>query len=167
MNTSDQNVFTLDTAFQRRWVMKHIENNVSKAKHAKTEIEGTGITWAIFAETINDAVVNDSSGITSAEDKRLGAYFVRESELSKERFPEKVLKYLWDDAFRMNRTAVFSDNMKSLDLVIETYAQTPEDKLRAVLRLDMYQKMMEQMNAAKSMDQEAKESEGGATNISE
>lgn len=162
MNTSDQNVFTLDTAFQRRWVMKLIENKISEAKHAKKEIEGTGISWGVFAETINEAVVTDNSGITSAEDKRLGAYFARESELKIERFPEKVLKYLWDDAFKMNRTAVFSEKMTSLDLIIETYVQAPKDRLHTILRLDMYQKMMELMRSQSADQAQPKEYNSGS-----
>ena len=40
MNTADQNVFTLDTAFQRRWNMKQIENNFDKSEHSKDIIAG-------------------------------------------------------------------------------------------------------------------------------
>lgn len=146
MNTADQNVFTLDTAFQRRWNMHHIKNDVMAAKHAQQKIEGTEIGWGVFATVINDMVVDVNVDIASSEDKRLGAYFVKASELASAKFPEKVLKYLWDDAFKMDKDAVFDDKYHSLEAVIETYKTTEEDKLRSVLRADVYAKMLNAMN---------------------
>lgn len=145
MNTADQNVFTLDTAFQRRWIMKMIENDVMSAEHADQEIEGSKITWGAFASVVNDQVMLANEGIASSEDKRLGAYFALSRELQKDRFPEKVLKYLWDDAFKMGREYLFKDDMNSLETVIEQYSASPEERLKAVIRLDVYQKMISRM----------------------
>ncbi len=145
MNTSDQNVFTLDTAFQRRWIMKHVTNRVTSAKHAKSVIEGTNVNWGTFAEVINEHVISANEGLASSEDKRLGAYFATEKELHVNQFPEKVLKYLWDDAFRMDRESIFKDEMKSLDTVIEMYEKSDEDKLAHVLRANVYAEMIKQM----------------------
>lgn len=146
MNTADQNVFTLDTAFQRRWNMHHIKNDVMSATHAQQKIEGTEIGWGAFATVINDMVVDVSVDMASSEDKRLGAYFVKSNELVSDKFPEKVLKYLWDDAFKMDKEAVFDDRHRSLEDIIETYESTKEDKLRSVLRADVYAKMLNVMN---------------------
>ena len=112
MNTADQNVFTLDTAFQRRWNMHHIKNDVMSAIHSKEKIEGTSVEWGAFATVINDMVVEIDSDLASSEDKRLGAYFVKLNELSVDKFPEKVLKYLWDDAFKMDKEAIFDERFK-------------------------------------------------------
>lgn len=142
MNTADQNVFTLDTAFQRRWNMKQMRNNVMSAGHARDKIEGSEIQWGAFALVINDMVTEINIDMASSEDKRLGAYFVKHAELSSKKFPEKVLKYLWDDAFKMDKESVFDEKFKSLESVIETYEETETDKLRAVLRADVYQKML-------------------------
>ena len=57
MNTADQNVFTLDTAFQRRWNMRQIENNFDKSEHSKDIIAGTKVSWGAFATVINDMVI--------------------------------------------------------------------------------------------------------------
>lgn len=142
MNTSDQNVFTLDTAFQRRWHMRMIENNVESAVHANEPILDTGITWAQFCKRINELILDSNIGMTSAEDKRLGAYFVRPEDLlfnadeynpaadaivrqkakmQNHLFPEKVLKYLWDDAFKFTRDAVFAAEYSSLERVINDF----------------------------------------------
>ena len=135
MNTSDQNVFTLDTAFQRRWRMKMIENNIGAAVHAKNVILDTTVTWKQFNTAINRLILDANSRLSSSEDKRLGAYFVtpldlefstssdaKEAGKQNSRFPEKVLKYLWDDAFKFSREIVFDiDNYQSLEDVIRTF----------------------------------------------
>ena len=145
MNTADQNVFTLDTAFQRRWKLHHMKNDVMSAGHSKTKIEGSEIEWGTFASVINEMVTDYSLEMMSSEDKRLGAYFVKKNELSEEEFPEKVLKYLWDDAFKMKKDAVFDDKFKSLETIIETYELSEPDKLKSVLRLEVYQKMLSKL----------------------
>src|SRR5699024_2257518 len=81
MNTADQNVFALDTAFQRRWIMKLIKNDVSKAEHAKTKIIDTNITWETFNNTVNDFILSSNPATMSSEDKRLGAYFITQDTL--------------------------------------------------------------------------------------
>ena len=147
MNTADQNIFTLDTAFQRRWKMEHIPNKFifETGSHALDSIQGTNLNWGTFATVINDQIIETNRDISSSEDKRLGAYFVKKSELAVEVFPEKVLKYLWDDAFKMDREAVFDSKLGSLDEVIEVYETSTVDKLQSVLRGELYSKMLKQM----------------------
>ena len=145
MNTADQNVFTLDTAFQRRWNMRQIENNFEKSSHSKDIIAGTKVSWGAFATVINDMVIDINADMASSEDKRLGTYFAKKKELEVSRFPEKVLKYLWDDAFKMDKTAIFNENCKSLEDVVVTYETATTDKLAAVLRLSIYEKMLSKM----------------------
>ena len=145
MNTADQNVFTLDTAFQRRWNMRQIENNFEKSNHSKDIIAGTKVSWGAFATVINDMVIDINVDMASSEDKRLGTYFAKKKELEVSRFPEKVLKYLWDDAFKMDKTAIFNENCKSLEDVVVTYETATTDKLAAVLRLSVYEKMLSKM----------------------
>ena len=164
MNTSDQNVFTLDTAFQRRWDMRLIENDFSNVDPtlADEEILDTTVTWRNFCVEINKIVVGNSARMTSAEDKRLGAYFVhlrdlkfndamgdlkvydalrkkeskgtltddektqiaiiRDAIRQNRKFPEKVIKYLWDDAFKFNREVIFEvTEYQSLEQVIRAF----------------------------------------------
>lgn len=171
MNTSDQNVFTLDTAFQRRWRMRLIENNFDNVREslANAQILDTEVTWKTFCDKVNGIIVGNKAKMTSAEDKRLGVYFINENDVifdqravpsegytsllaeynellqtettgdmpedKKQRlavirealmhnrmFPEKVIKYLWDDAFKFNPEALFdTDNMESLEQVIRTF----------------------------------------------
>ena len=129
MNTSDQNVFTLDNAFQRRWDMKLIENvfgNTEEENHQKGAFVDTAknITWEKFQTAINIKIgkMSEDAGLSSMEDKRLGCWFVKAVKqgddyiISKDLLAEKVLKYLWDDAFKFCREKVFNNytNLESL-----------------------------------------------------
>lgn len=121
--------------------MQHIKNDIMGAGHAHEKIQGSEIEWGAFAMTVNGLVTDRGRDMAGSEDKRLGAYFVRRSQLAADKFPEKVLKYLWDDAFRMDRETVFQDWFRSLEDVIETYEKTDEDKLEAVLQREVFRKM--------------------------
>lgn len=119
MNTSDQNVFTLDTAFKRRWTMRMIENNIDACEYADHQICAWGITWGTFAKTINQKITELGENNLSNEDNRLGAYFVREADLNDaERFGEKILMYLWNDAFKFDHDKVFKAEYRTLDELI-------------------------------------------------
>lgn len=144
MNTSDQNVFTLDTAFQRRWEMHLVQNNVEKALHAGESIEGSSVSWGTFAKVTNDEIIRLSEEIGNSADKRLGAYFAGLTELSRTKFPEKVLKYLWDDAFKMDHYTFFNDDITSLDKIIEIFNDdvVGVDPLKRILRYSIYAKML-------------------------
>ena len=154
MNTSDQNVFTLDTAFQRRWNMRMVENDVFKSKIAKKNILDTNIKWAEFADIINGLIITKNVGMTSSEDKRLGAYFVTEKDLyfytiedgitqedaddRNHNFPEKVLKYLWDDAFKFTREEIFKSDYDSLEKLIKAFEDAEGDKRFNVFADDIF-----------------------------
>lgn len=149
MNTSDQNVFTLDTAFQRRWSMRMVENDVHRSKIAQKKILDTSVKWAEFNTRINNLILAKNVGMTSSEDKRLGAYFVTENDLRfyttadhitqeeaddrNHNFPEKVLKYLWDDAFKFTRDEVFKREYDSLEKLIKAFETARGDQ-----RLDIF-----------------------------
>lgn len=128
MNTSDQNVFTLDTAFQRRWAMEIVPNNLDTVPWGNACISGTSVSWKRFVREINREIVNGADGFASNEDKRLGAFFATQEEVSDPSgrlFAEKVLKYLWDDAFKFYRGRIFSDaDARTLEDVIGAFVGT-------------------------------------------
>ena len=133
MNTSDQNVFTLDNAFQRRWEMKQIPNDLkntgdSAAQYCRTikkvkktesgeETVDTNVQWGDFRKAINEVIMDSAqaNGLSSMEDKRLGGWFFTPAD----NFAEKVLKYLWDDAFKFDRKTQFGEIKTLEDLVKE------------------------------------------------
>ena len=99
-------------------------------------------------------VIDTNVDMVSTEDKRLGTYFAKKKELEVDRFSEKVLKYLWDDAFKMDKTAIFNENCKSLDDVVITYETATSDKLESVLRTSVYKKMLSKMQHTNADDNE-------------
>ncbi len=127
MNTSDQNVFTLDTAFQRRFSMQLIENSFKNVDDdfKNMKILDTDITWQKFCTTINEKIAQNNEGLSSMEDKRFGVYFVNIDDLkSKENFAHKVIKYLWDDVFKFDRNIIF-DTIKfnTLEAVVKNFTE--------------------------------------------
>lgn len=150
MNTSDQNVFTLDTAFQRRWNMKYIENDIDNADHANEKIENSEVTWAQFANVVNETLLENNAELGNSEDKQLGAYFVTKEELAADKFPEKALKYLWDDAFKLNHDIIFRTGIKSIgDLIFEYHnPKNEEDPLKDILNDEIYNKMLKKVKTA-------------------
>ena len=135
MNTSDQNVFTVDTAFQRRWNMKMILNDISSAEHKDIKIADTSVSWGDFNVVINKCILSSNASMLSSEDKRLGSYFISPYDLKNDtqaesRFSEKVIKYLWDDAFKFSRDKLFDTvNLKSLeDVIIEFTTQKGDQR---------------------------------------
>lgn len=179
MNTSDQNVFTMDTAFQRRWQMKHIPNmftgeslDKKTINHVAKHLPNSEISWGVFAQTVNKKMHTANLGFGGTEDKSLGVYFATDNDLDDaERFAEKVLKYLWDDAFKLGRKELFNDCSQGLSAVIEAYEdaakakiekQSAEDPLKKVLVPEVYnemQKKMAEMAAEQAKTAEAETSE--------
>ncbi len=136
MNTSDQNVFTLDTAFKRRWRMKRIPNKFDMSKDydkklSKMYIPGSSYTWEQFVDLVNAAIIKNNLTGLNSEDKQLGVYFVTENELSFtplnqdkdiiDKFIEKVLLYIWDDVAKIDPTLWFNDNINSFDELVDEY----------------------------------------------
>ncbi|ACX97392.1 McrB family protein [Helicobacter pylori] len=127
MNTSDQNVFALDTAFQRRFSMQLIENSFENVDDdfKNMKILDTDITWQKFCTTINEKIAQNNEGLSSMEDKRFGVYFVNIDDLkSKENFAHKVIKYLWDDVFKFDRNIIFdTTKFNTLEAVVKNFTK--------------------------------------------
>ena len=160
MNTSDQNVFTLDTAFQRRWSMRLIRNRFhdeeDEMRFAGTKILDTDVTWERFFTEINNFILGKNIRMTSSEDKRLGTHFVSEDDLSVgdgserqiSRFPEKVLKYLWDDAFKFTKEDVFDlEKVKSLEDVIDLFVSSQGNSRFLVFKENIYNSLVPKDNS--------------------
>ena len=97
MNTSDQSLFPIDSAFKRRWDWKYmpIEN---AEKGWRIKINGNEYDWYQFLEAINKEVF----GLTHSEDKQLGYFFAKAKDgiIDAETLVNKVYFYLWTDVFK-------------------------------------------------------------------
>jgi len=98
MNTSDQSLFPIDSAFKRRWEWKYIPIKNHPDKNYKIEIGESKYDWWQFLENINREI----GTITSSEDKKLGYFFAKAEDgvINDEQFVGKVLFYLWNDVFK-------------------------------------------------------------------
>lgn len=155
MNTADQNVFTLDTAFQRRWTMRMIENHIDECHYKDEFILDTGITWGVFNTVINDFILEVNKDTLSSEDKRLGAYFIRQDELKKPTpnnieegtpFSEKVIKYLWDDVFKFNKYVLFDSEFNSLDKTLKFFNNNEKISRFDIFNEDVRNKLKQGIN---------------------
>ena len=155
MNTSDQNVFTLDNAFQRRFDMELIRNEFELAEKEEdkgkyggfktadvqaqhdAQIVDTSIKWGDFWKWINGKITTTLKGLSSTEDKRLGVWFVSnvDGKIAEKIFAEKVLKYLWDDVFKFKRKDVFADEIDTLEKLINKF-----EKAEGFTRFDVFKK---------------------------
>ena len=102
MNTSDQSLFPIDSAFKRRWDWKYVP--IAKGNENGTElnwmieVDGDLYDWWTFVTTINKHVFDT----TNSEDKQLGFFFCKAKDniISAETFVCKVIFYLWNDVFK-------------------------------------------------------------------
>ncbi|MCQ2299033.1 MAG: hypothetical protein MJZ81_02780 [Bacteroidales bacterium] len=118
MNTSDQSLFPIDSAFKRRWDWKYVRINEGKDKETGqplnfriqfTTLEGEKVdeSWWDFIQKINEKI----EVATKSEDKKLGYFFCKPDKkanendkentiISAETFVGKVVFYLWQDVFK-------------------------------------------------------------------
>lgn len=98
MNTSDQSLFPIDSAFKRRWEWEYVPiRNANKGW--VIAVDGKEWDWWSFLEAINAKI----GSVTDSEDKKLGYFFVKPSDnhtITAETFVSKVIFYLWNDVFK-------------------------------------------------------------------
>lgn len=97
MNTSDQSLFPIDSAFKRRWDWQYVP--ICDAGKAWTiEVGGNKYDWWLFLSKINTYIYD----ATFSEDKKLGYFFCKAENgvISAEKFVGKVIFYLWNDVFK-------------------------------------------------------------------
>lgn len=132
MNSADQGVYPIDTAFRRRWRQEYLPLDYDKGPTGKVSyVDAMGnrhtLQWRTFIKILNTHLTgNKTLGI--AEDRLLGQWFVKPKELEGEGIPDKVLLYLWDDLLRHEgREQVFHSGANGQmqtygDLVLEAGA---------------------------------------------
>lgn len=97
MNTSDQSLFPIDSAFKRRWDWKYMPIDTKK-ENWNIEVDGKKFSWSDFLEAVNEQIFE----VTKSEDKKLGFYFCRANNhvVDAEKFVSKVIFYLYNDVFK-------------------------------------------------------------------
>ena len=104
MNTSDQSLFPIDSAFKRRWDWKYVPIREGRDKETNTKLNwyiNTGdrqYDWWSFVSQVNKLI----GSLTNSEDKKLGYFFckAKDGEIDADLFVSKVIFYLWNDVFK-------------------------------------------------------------------
>lgn len=108
MNTSDQSLFPIDSAFKRRWDWTYMPISDAE-KNWIIEVDGSKYDWWQFLERINEKI----GSTTNSEDKKLGYFFCKAQDgvISAKTFVGKVIFYLWNDVFKDYEfgDAIFND----------------------------------------------------------
>ena len=104
MNTSDQSLFPIDSAFKRRWDWKYVPIREGRDKETNAKLNwyiNTGdkqYDWWSFISQVNKLI----GSLTNSEDKKLGYFFckAKDGEIDADLFVSKVIFYLWNDVFK-------------------------------------------------------------------
>ncbi len=114
MNTSDQSLFPIDSAFKRRWDWQYTpicegKSNDGQPLGWKIKANGYEYDWWTFIQKINAEIEE----MTKSEDKKLGYFFCKPINgiIPAETFVGKVIFYLWNDVFKdQDLGNIFHDN---------------------------------------------------------
>lgn len=106
MNTSDQSLFPIDSAFKRRWDWRYVKI-ADAGKGWKIKCGTEYCDWWTFVEEINKKIAKE----TSSDDKKLGYFFCKppmgSDTITEDKFVGKVLFYLWNDVFKDGDISLF------------------------------------------------------------
>ena len=97
MNTSDQSLFPIDSAFKRRWDWQYMPI-ANGFENWYISVDDYKFDWWLFLQKINKLI----GATTHSEDKKLGYYFckAKNKEIDANLFVSKVIFYLWNDVFK-------------------------------------------------------------------
>lgn len=100
MNTSDQSLFPMDSAFKRRWDWEYVPIDYAKAHELRIEIGEQHYNWGDFIKKVNTHILD----VIQIEDKQMGNFFVKpdapHNTISLAAFKSKVLFYLWSEIYK-------------------------------------------------------------------
>ena len=105
MNTSDQSLFPMDSAFKRRWSWKYVPIDYEHEDSSKFTITigDRSYSWNKFLQDVNERIKT----ITQSEDKQIGNFFIAHADIKQDEFINKVMFYLWSE--------ICKDNYKTRD----------------------------------------------------
>lgn len=136
MNSADQGVFPMDTAFKRRWDFRYMGINEGEdvvvegtpLSEITVPCGGREVVWNDLRHAINQFMLSDDLRIN--EDKLLGPFFIAPSSLSNDRFnqvfKDKVLLYLYEDAGKMKHSHMFRRELKTYSEICDYFDEHGE-----------------------------------------
>lgn len=149
MNTSDQSLFPIDSAFKRRWDWEY-----EPIKYENTDwvidIQSEKYLWTSFQKEVNRRIFE----ATNSEDKQLGDYFVnpRDGVITENILVNKILFYLWNDVCKDGEGDIF----KVSDTEDVSFSELYIDKGKLIKLMD-YLHVEKSMNGDKDQSSENEE----------
>lgn len=135
MNTSDQSLFPIDSAFKRRWDWRYIPIDYTDRGHF-IACGDSRYSWSDFLQKVNERV----ESVTQSEDKKLGYWFMgngaEQKKITVDRFVSKVVFYLWNDVFKdfgRRGNTIFKDSFAKFHMFFNYDGSTKEEVVRAFL----------------------------------
>lgn len=128
MNSSDQAVFPLDTAFKRRWIFEYLPIDFRNCATGEVPIHHAvlpNVEWRTLAQTINTVLIQ----LNVVEDKLIGPWFIKDSDLvegqAEQTFIGKICSYLWDDAlkYKNQNDKIFKREILSYGQLHQIYSE--------------------------------------------
>ncbi|MDF2546098.1 MAG: type restriction-modification system restriction subunit [Anaerosolibacter sp.] len=121
MNSADQGVFVMDSAFKRRWHFKYMPIKVDGFSHEDELVSYNGkkVKWKNLIKAINKHL----GDLKINEDRHIGQYFMKSREVEDpENIQSKLLIYLWDDVVRHYRNSFFNGEITTYSKLVEWYS---------------------------------------------
>jgi len=152
MNSADQGVYVLDSAFKRRWKFKYLPIKEKGFIHENSSINYAGekFKWRYILNAINRKLKN----LGVSEDRLIGPYFISPHEIEdSESFTSKLLIYLWDDVVRYMRNEFFDSSIRTYSELVKNFV-SGEDVLNI---LDEINDLIANDNIAQSEEEQIEE----------
>ena len=108
MNTSDNSIYFMDSAFKRRWDWEfiEIEDNNQRVLLQSVQIildNGVKYHWCTFVDRLNNFIKSNYDKIRKIEDKQVGYRFINETDITEEKMKNKLMFFVWDSVFTNNK----------------------------------------------------------------
>ena len=144
MNTSDQSLFPIDSAFKRRWDWEY-EPIKYKNINWVIDVEGSKYLWTSFQREINKRIFD----ATNSEDKMLGDYFVNPTDgvITEKILLNKILFYLWNDVCKDGEGDIFKTADNEEVTFSDLHSDGGKDKLIAMMKYLKVQEIVEDTDA--------------------
>lgn len=151
MNTSDESIYYMDSAFKRRWDWEYIdlkEKGTTPSENLDNWIVKIGedeIEWCHFVDKLNDFIKDQAGSIRRVEDKQIGYWFIKATDnetISEDQIKNKLMFFLWDSVFQRDKSPLATIlKVEAKDLVtFGDFTARSDDFINAIIARESSQK---------------------------
>lgn len=121
MNTSESSIYYMDSAFKRRWEWEFIDVNSEPVREDGIAFLNRN-DWIVFVEKLNRFIRSNHKYIRGIEDKQIGHWFIKETEITKATIQNKLMFFIWDSVFSRDKKPLvkllYGDESKDKDKLV-------------------------------------------------